>query len=430
MLGGSNQLNCGDNDVGEMAYHILLLRRLDTLTNEESLYEALQRLGPIVRVMLVRDRVTHTSQGFAFVEYPSVLVATDVLTAVNGQYEIDSKEVIVCYASISIDSSQPYWDQQAYFSHFVAPDESSTSADDSSSAETTAQTQMSQNATLAALSTLPTRPAVQKQQVDPVNEEDELASFYADVGATILKESDENSSIFRPPSPVPEGQQEEESKEPAPSPYLEEAGPNFVLEENGMYYNRRAGLHYDPNTKYFYNTGSNDTCPYVREPETGAYKKLVDPNEAKLKAEQLLQAFTKKQEAKREEEEKKEVEKTEETEETEKKREESEEKPKMERKEMEAEVDSNPQKSEVLKALLTYDEDDIAPVEKESESLPKIPDDIPEQEWCFVDLARTACLLCNRKFKSVDVLRKHFLGSKLHKEKFQEHLLKSKQATE
>ncbi|GAA5913667.1 uncharacterized protein JCM6883_004044 [Sporobolomyces salmoneus] len=92
--GGTSQgfhFNDGTRDVGSTPSQILLLRGLDTLTNEEEIVAALARVGGrasgavsrggVKKIYIVRDRGSKQSWGFAFVQFSDVKLATDVLAS-------------------------------------------------------------------------------------------------------------------------------------------------------------------------------------------------------------------------------------------------------------------------------------------------------------------------------------------------------------
>lgn len=71
-------LNDGSQDIATTPSQFLLLRKLDHLTTEELIVKGMAKLQvPIVRVLLIRDRMTRQSWGFAFVEYADVNVGYD-----------------------------------------------------------------------------------------------------------------------------------------------------------------------------------------------------------------------------------------------------------------------------------------------------------------------------------------------------------------
>ncbi|GJN90911.1 hypothetical protein Rhopal_003925-T1 [Rhodotorula paludigena] len=82
-------VNDGTKDIGTKPRNMLLLRGIDPLTSEEDILSALVRVGGrasqalakggIKRVMIVKDRASRSSWGFAFVEFDDL--ASDVLAA-------------------------------------------------------------------------------------------------------------------------------------------------------------------------------------------------------------------------------------------------------------------------------------------------------------------------------------------------------------
>lgn len=68
--------NDGTGDVGESPTQFLLVRNLDTMLQEETIAKGLAKLDVIPkRVLLIRDRKTKLSWGFAFIEYQDVSVS-------------------------------------------------------------------------------------------------------------------------------------------------------------------------------------------------------------------------------------------------------------------------------------------------------------------------------------------------------------------
>ncbi|GAA5983876.1 hypothetical protein JCM10908_005959 [Rhodotorula pacifica] len=90
-------MNDGTRDIGTTPGSILLLRGLDPLTTESEIATALTRVGGragqevarggLKKVMLVKDRASRSSWGFAFVQLADTRLATDVLaSAFNPQF--------------------------------------------------------------------------------------------------------------------------------------------------------------------------------------------------------------------------------------------------------------------------------------------------------------------------------------------------------
>nr|CAG8447875.1 3760_t:CDS:10 [Entrophospora candida] len=132
----SSFFNDGENDLGHVPYHVLLVRGLDPLTTEETLYAATSQLAALRRVMLIKDRASRISWGFAFLDYQDVQASSYILSLVNNpQYYpdgfiIDSRPVDITFANPSSfipayattewtiwgddGIAMSYWDQKAY----------------------------------------------------------------------------------------------------------------------------------------------------------------------------------------------------------------------------------------------------------------------------------------------------------------------------
>lgn len=63
------EINDGAKDVSYSANNMLLLRNLDNLSSEESIYQAVEGFRGIRRALLIRDKLTKMSCGFAFLEF-------------------------------------------------------------------------------------------------------------------------------------------------------------------------------------------------------------------------------------------------------------------------------------------------------------------------------------------------------------------------
>jgi RNA recognition motif. (a.k.a. RRM, RBD, or RNP domain) len=78
--------NDGTGDMGESPTQFLLVRNLDTMLQEETIAKGLAKLDVIPkRVLLIRDRKTKVSWGFAFIEYQDVSVSP-ATKRTNGTY--------------------------------------------------------------------------------------------------------------------------------------------------------------------------------------------------------------------------------------------------------------------------------------------------------------------------------------------------------
>src|SRR5436190_22558475 len=72
--------NDGTGDMGDSASQFLLVRGLDTMLQEETIAKGMAKLeSEPKRVLLIRDRKTKVSWGFAFVEYRDVSVSKSLI---------------------------------------------------------------------------------------------------------------------------------------------------------------------------------------------------------------------------------------------------------------------------------------------------------------------------------------------------------------
>ncbi|CAG8564071.1 8012_t:CDS:2 [Paraglomus brasilianum] len=135
--------NDGSQDIGQIPHHILLVRGLDPLTTEESLYNATSPLSPLRRVLLIKDRLSRMSWGFAFLEYNDEQTSSYVLDLTRNReyypdgFVIDSRQVSLNYAhagsfvpvyattewTIWGDDgvALSYWDEKAYAVEYSGP---------------------------------------------------------------------------------------------------------------------------------------------------------------------------------------------------------------------------------------------------------------------------------------------------------------------
>jgi len=89
--------NDGTGDVGDTPSQFLLVRNLDTMAQEEEIARGMARLdSEPKRVLLIRDRKTKISWGFAFIEYQDVSVAHPVSRLIF----CDRFLMVVCYNGV------------------------------------------------------------------------------------------------------------------------------------------------------------------------------------------------------------------------------------------------------------------------------------------------------------------------------------------
>jgi hypothetical protein len=84
--------NDGTGDIGDTPSQFLLVRNLDTLLQEETIANGLTKLeAEPKRVLLIRDRKTNVSWGFAFIEYQDVSVCSLVFVIDSSTHERHSR---------------------------------------------------------------------------------------------------------------------------------------------------------------------------------------------------------------------------------------------------------------------------------------------------------------------------------------------------
>ncbi|KAK4047161.1 hypothetical protein OIV83_005613 [Microbotryomycetes sp. JL201] len=145
--------NDGTRDIGSMPSQILLLRNLDPLTTEAEIVTALCSLGDpvgsqirtggIKKVILIRDRASRASWGYAFVQFSDVKLASGVLgSAFNSKIYPEGFRIsnaVVAFSFSHENSFTPvyaksewsfqgegkqqlaYWDDRGYASIYVPP---------------------------------------------------------------------------------------------------------------------------------------------------------------------------------------------------------------------------------------------------------------------------------------------------------------------
>ncbi|KAF9432894.1 hypothetical protein BGZ76_010176 [Entomortierella beljakovae] len=187
-------LNVGARDIGSVPNSILIVTDLPPLVNESGLWNALSLLGPLVRIMLAKDRQSRISWGYCFAEYTDVKSAAMALDKANSsEFTVQNKPVEIHYAhhgsfipayaptqwTISLGSESKlaiYWDEQAFLSVYSDP-------------------------STAAVFPLPTHETkVEKVQRISAPPTDELDAFYSAMGDVLNSDSIRtDGSIFSVP---------------------------------------------------------------------------------------------------------------------------------------------------------------------------------------------------------------------------------------
>lgn len=68
-------INDGSKDISYSPSNMLLVRQLDNLSSEESVYSAMAQFQGVHRVILIRDKLTKMSCEFTFIEFVNVQVS-------------------------------------------------------------------------------------------------------------------------------------------------------------------------------------------------------------------------------------------------------------------------------------------------------------------------------------------------------------------
>ncbi|KAF9419309.1 hypothetical protein BGZ94_009446 [Podila epigama] len=187
-------LNVGAQDIGKVPNAILLITNVSPMVNETHIWNALKYLGPLKRILTVKDRNSKMAWGFCFVEFEDVESATVVLEKTqSSRFRIHSYPVSIHYAHLGsfIPAYAPtrwtidfrndsqlalYWDEQAFLSEYSEP----TAADTTKSAS-------------------PSH-TVNKEQTSQQSNVDELDAFYATLGNAVKTEIP-GSKSFSPTKP-------------------------------------------------------------------------------------------------------------------------------------------------------------------------------------------------------------------------------------
>ncbi|KAI8967851.1 hypothetical protein BDB01DRAFT_793608 [Pilobolus umbonatus] len=96
------EMNDGSKDISFSPSTMLLIRQLDHLSNEETVYNAVQSFQGVHRALLVRDKLTKMSCEFAFIEFTNIQVRKG-----NGRviilFFLKSSGCVVCRKGIGAD---------------------------------------------------------------------------------------------------------------------------------------------------------------------------------------------------------------------------------------------------------------------------------------------------------------------------------------
>ncbi|KAJ3051837.1 hypothetical protein HK097_007153 [Rhizophlyctis rosea] len=389
-------VNDGSRDIGDVASHILLVRELDVLTNEKTIYDTVSAIVPLRSARVVKDRMTNMSWGFGFLEFYDVNAANYLLQLIFNPLNpqplvIADKTVSVSFAHMNsflatyvynpwITASYQdaagntaysmYWDEQAYCGMYP-PAESAPGV-------TYAQTEVvspgvsvepahTKSATVVA--TITATPTVAKLPEKSLD--DELAAFYSDVAEDIAAPTDvepitpESASMSAPveTAVIPTTQSVTRNTEPVNDK------PTAVTTKVEVMKGENSSGH---------NSADNDDVEVSSGGEKDKKKKGTTTIAGKKMAKQIARWQVKKEELK------------------------------AARESLDAKEEAGEEEAPVQEDL------------SDEALLAKLPPDTDINEK-HSDTNLTACLLCQRQFKQAKDLQKHFVKSDLHKTNLAEY---------
>ncbi|KAG0327878.1 hypothetical protein BGZ99_006683 [Dissophora globulifera] len=208
-------LNVGASDIGAVPNSILVVTDLPSLVNEWNLWKALSALGPLVQIMLAKDRQSRISWGFCFAEFTDVKSAAMALDKANEDgFTIQDKPVEVHYAhhgsfipayapkqwTVSLgaeDTLAIYWDEQAFLSVYADP-------------------------STAAIARKPAPSIAQEKSSKSTTSTDELDAFYAALGDSLKPGSGPSSRIDATVFSVPTAKDVAGPLPPTPAPVIQD----------------------------------------------------------------------------------------------------------------------------------------------------------------------------------------------------------------
>lgn len=391
----------------------ILFRRLDALTTEEKILEALKErcsksvLDSIAGIKVGRETLTGASKCLAYINFNTIADSTHAhteLVMLQPPLEIDGREVLISFYTEAKKAQKPAsQDYSGYYgqvSNYSANTQALSEADRVNAAAAVAQSAIS---------------AAQARQV-----------AWVPMAAPMFIAS---STQATPTVSAPTG----DGKTVYTAPDVR----TFLYDEtSGYYYDPATGLYYDGNTQYFYNSQTNQymywdatTCTYIAASQTQQNTEQPKlPNPSTPTEENTI---TKEPE--------------------EKKKKEKEDKVKVAKKiakDMERWARTLNQKKENARSNVVMEQvldtsaskgsadigfsvlgagpsvthvKELSPPPIEDFLTKKVPEPIVlDNDDGIIDWTKLTCILCKRKFPSSEVLNKHKTLSDLHKQNLAE----------
>ncbi|KAI9319443.1 hypothetical protein BX666DRAFT_1473997 [Dichotomocladium elegans] len=203
MASPAMDISDGTNDVSHTAHNMLLLRKLDSLSSEESIFNAAKIFPGLRRVLLIKDKLTKMSCEFAFLDFFNVQAAAAALQAISsGSFKVDGRTPAASYASpdsflpayaasewtVQADVPEGLWmyrDDQGFASEYSSRQE-----------QERAQKEMEEKR-LAAERKAKQEESKKAKENDSL--EDDLSAFYAGMGSILSNDQSEAAEIFSVP---------------------------------------------------------------------------------------------------------------------------------------------------------------------------------------------------------------------------------------
>ncbi|XP_013415990.1 RNA-binding protein 5-like [Lingula anatina] len=280
----------GFDQVGTNPCNTLIFRGLDALTTEESIMAALVKVTALTvkNCRVMRDSLTNTSQGYAFIEMNLAAEASQLLESLgrlNPPLEIDGKQVLMSYSkntfttvlatlqqNSSYDYSQyydstyyqgqeaqqtGYYDQNGQYyeysqGQYVQAAAPPTQTDSTNAAAAVAQAAIQQAQAVKHFQKQ--QEQYQKQVIEQIQHQQKLADMSPE--QRLAHQAQQWSTT------------QTDGAEPAPQPGEPNASGEYTTypvpdvstytydEASGYYYDPQTGLYYDANSQYYYNAST------------------------------------------------------------------------------------------------------------------------------------------------------------------------------
>ncbi|KAL0080195.1 hypothetical protein F4703DRAFT_1189272 [Phycomyces blakesleeanus] len=189
---------------------MILIRNLDNLTTEETLFQALKEFEGLHRVLLIRDKLAKMSCEYGFAEFKSAQLAAKAIESMGDEFNVDRRTVKISYANP--DSFLPVYVASEWAVRADVPDGLWAYGDRHSYAceysEALVQERLKKEKEQQELEAKRLREEEEErtkkleEAMKPKEKEsleDDLDAFYADMGDFLSDEKDGSTDIFSVP---------------------------------------------------------------------------------------------------------------------------------------------------------------------------------------------------------------------------------------